>query len=424
MPELNSDQTLAVEKILEFLRKGEGGNFVLAGPAGTGKTFCIKEVAQKFRDRLIFTAPTNKATKVIRETFQNLDLPYSPECRTIYSLLGLRMEPSGEVKVLSKPDRDINLSRFAGIVVDEASMINSHLWGYICANQKKFPEICWIFMGDMCQLPPVGEPFSPVWQLPDQVHLQKVMRHDNQILTLATSLREVMDNPFPSLSISSNWEEGEGVLKVREDDFLLRVMKDAEAGVFSSPSHTKAIAWRNATVNLLNSVIRKQIYPQAWQSLWLPEDRIICLEPVQDFLEEEILATTDEEGTIERVMEDYHPEYQEFKVFRILAQMDQGHPVTFYVLHPDMQKQFKKRLADLAAEAKLSSKKWFHYWRFRDSFHNIRHGYAITAHRAQGSTYNRCYVNSFDIMLNPNKSEAFRCLYVAVTRARKEIILI
>ena len=63
------------------------------------------------------------------------------------------------------------------------------------------------------------------------------------------------------------------------------------------------------------------------------------------------------------------------------------------------------------------------FWEFKEAFHKLRHAYAITAHRSQGSTYDTAFVDWRDILLNRNRGEAFRCLYVACTRPKRRLFL-
>ena len=83
---LNPDQQKAVEDILTWLDSDEN-YFLLSGAAGTGKTFAIKALIDQIDGKIVFTAPTNKATKVLRATLTTPD--YIPICRTIYSLFCL-----------------------------------------------------------------------------------------------------------------------------------------------------------------------------------------------------------------------------------------------------------------------------------------------------------------------------------------------
>lgn len=419
---LNTEQLAAVEDILTFLSEpkepGEPRFFLLQGSAGTGKTFTVKELTRRLRGRLIFSAPTNKAVRILKDTLTTDS--YKPECRTIYSLLGLRLEANGEMKVLTEPEDPVDLTRYVAVIVDEASMVNQTLMQFIRTTSQE-QGVAFIFLGDPAQLPPVKETSSEVWKTKRQASLQTVMRHDNQILALATALRKVVNHPAPRLTIESSNANGEGVWRCAEAEFDSRIIAAAEQGRFSTPNCAKAIAWRNSTVDSLNRRIRSCIFDNPTE-FWLPDDRIILTEPARD-IDGEVIATTDEEGRVERVEEEWHPEYGEFKIYRLRVTSDEGTPIILRVIHPDWQLYFAREVTRLAEEARGTPRKWKNFWAFKEAFHQVRHGYAITAHRSQGSTYEAAFVEWRDILINRNRQEAYRCLYVACTRPKKELYL-
>jgi len=47
----------------------------------------------------------------------------------------------------------------------------------------------------------------------------------------------------------------------------------------------------------------------------------------------------------------------------------------------------------------------------------------MTVHKSQGSTFENVFVDAEDILANPNREEALRCLYVAVSRASHNVIV-
>lgn len=418
---LNEDQTAALDRILEWLANPLGESFfVLKGSAGTGKTFTVKELVRQFKGRIVFTAPTNKATKVLRATLKTPQ--YNPECRTIYSLLGLRLEPNGEIKELKVPDDPIDLSEFRLVVVDEGSMLNKAVLQEIQAALNTFKHLRVLFMGDAAQLPPVGEVRSPIWDLPKIAALNKVMRHDNQILALATKIRGVVDSPTPNLTLATDNDGKQGVWKIDKNTFRALIASEAVKGRLTS-GKTKIIAWRNATVDTYNALARMAIFSsEAVKSRWLPGDRLIFTEPVKDF-NDEIIATTDDEGLVERVQVEYHPIHGTVKCFRVTVQIDDGPLVVAYAVHPEGQVEFTQQTETLSAIARSNPRKWKDFWAFKESFHACRHAYAVTAHRSQGSTYETAMVDYQDILLNRTRHEAFRCLYVACTRPTTKLVL-
>ena len=417
---LNDEQALAVQSILDFLAKGKGF-FLLEGYAGTGKTYSMQEVIRRFKGKLIFTAPTNKATKVLRETLTSDH--YKPECRTIYSLLGLRLEANGEIKELAVPEDPVDLSDYSGIVVDEGSMLNSQVMHHIelCAAEQGIP---FVFMADFAQLPPVGETASPISRLsgtPDSALLTRVMRHDNQILEFVTRIRKVVNHPTPSVKFLDNHDDTEGVWLAPAQAFRNAILRAADLGAFSEPNRAKVIAWRNTTVDEFNTLIRNRIFDNP-QERWLAGDRLIATSPARD-LQDEPMAMTDDEGLVQKVLVDWHPLYAEFKVYRLSVTLDDNRLATFQVLHPDSQCDYDRKAADMALAARGSPRLWKNFWEFKDSFHQVRYAYSITAHRAQGSTYETAFVSWRDVLLNRNRQEAYRCLYVACSRPKKRLIL-
>ena len=419
---LNPEQSAAIIAIQAFLSPEASDQrfFLLSGFAGTGKTYCIRHLIDKIKGRLIFTAPTNKATKVPRDTLTTAE--YKPETRTIYSLLGLRLEANGEVKELTIPEDPLDLSEYRAVVVDEASMVNAKLFSFIARTAKE-QKVKFIFMGDSAQLPPVGETRSPVWDRHDAAAtLTKVMRYDNQILALATAIRGQVDHPAPQFRRVSDNANGEGVWNCQEGDFERRLLDAAGQGRFSKPNCAKAIAWRNVTVDNLNRRIRQRIFDNAASSPWLPDDRIILLEPAKD-PQGEPIGSTDDEGTVTRVESEWHPVWGEFKVWRLSVTTDDNRVIVLRTLDEEFRRAFDTRVEELAQAARSDRRRWGAFWKFKEDFHKVRHSYAITAHRAQGSTYEAAFVDWRDILSNRNRAEAFRCLYVACTRPKFELYL-
>jgi exodeoxyribonuclease-5 len=415
---LNEGQAIAVDKMVEFL-KSDLNFFLLTGFAGTGKTYCIRNLINKTTGKIVFTAPTNKATKVLRDTLTTSE--YKPECRTIYSLLGLKLEANGAVKEISSPEDIVDLGQYKVVVIDEGSMANKHLTAYIDQVAEE-QNVKFIIMGDEAQIPPVGEIRSLLWDMAEvRADLTEMMRYDSELLDLATMVRKCVYSPAPRFKPVTANTNGEGVWVVGAGNFQRQIQLAAEAGRFSNINDTKAVAWRNKTVDSLNSLIRSCIFDDP-SSPWLPDDRVMLMEPAKN-LDGDIIGTTDDEGTITRAEEGWHPVWPEYKVWNIKVTGDDNTTKSLIALHEDSFRQHQAKVADLAGIAQGYPRGWKDYWEFREAFHKVRHSYAITAHRSQGSTYDTVFVDWRDILVNRNMSEAYRCMYVACTRASKRVIL-
>lgn len=415
---LNAEQQEALSAMLDFM-KGPELFFLLQGYAGTGKTFTLREFLHQYKGRVIFTAPTNKATRVLRETLRSDD--YRPACKTIYSLLGLKMETNGELKELREPDKEIDLTDYKVVVLDEGSMVGTVLMPHIQRAAEQF-NLKFIILADFAQLPPVGEKVSPTQSITTGSYLQTVMRYDNQILKLATDTRNKLSHPFPTFNAVSDYANDEGVWALNKIEFNARLLQAAEAGQFTRINGTKALAWRNTTVDQLNTMIRQRIFPNSWQSRFLPEDRVILTEPAKN-LEGDMIASTDEEGKIDRVTIAPHPIHSRYKTWTLAVTTDDNKSILLYVLHEDSTLDFNSEVNALAIRAKVDRRLWKDFWELKEAFHSVRHAYALTVHRAQGSTYESVFVDYRDILLNRNRLEAFQCLYVACTRPKKQLFL-
>lgn len=415
----NEDQVAAIADLMDFVTAlaPRSPFFVLKGYAGVGKTFIMREVLARMtpymRNRIAFTTPTNKAAKVLRAV--------TGSAVTIYSLLGLRIEKTGELKELVGGEK-VDLSDIDIIFLDEASMVNKFLLGVLEDVADKY-SLKIVFMGDPGQLPPVGEPGSPVWNLDaDSVFLKKVMRYDNQILDLVTRIRDQIDSWTPSIEIKSDHSADEGVWKCTKQTFKQSIMAAAEKGGFNDGSKAKVIAWRNARVAEYNDLIRYSIFGAAAKpGYYLVGDRVVATAPCKR--NDEPLLNTDDEAIVEGVIDTQHPLEPKYKAIELKCRTETNSVIRLLVLHPESQPQFDSDCQALAHDARANPKLWKKFWALKELFHEIKYAYAITAHRSQGSTYEQVFVDYQDILYNRNRKEAFQCLYVACSRPTKRLVL-
>lgn len=419
IPGLNGDQSKALREISKFLTLGTGC-YTLQGYAGTGKTHMLRYLCKEFgSSAFAFTATTNKATKVLAKSLSEYTVP----CRTIYSLLGIKMTQNEDKLVLEFPSRRPVLggNEFKAIVVDEAGMMNQELLSYIRAN---YPTTRWIFVGDPAQLPPVGEPLSGVWTFPGHT-LTKVMRNGDHLLDFATDLRKQIVG-FPRHSGSDlrvGHSVDRGVWRTNNQKFLAGIERAAAAGLFTQVDNTKIIAWRNRTVSAYNSTVRASVFSERelQESSYLVGDRIMVAEPVES--NGYVVATIDDEGTITHVNIAPHRDFKNITCYHLTVKFDLGQVLNLTVVHDYSEYVLEQMLARLAGEARAVRSKWKDFWNVRKAFHRVRFSYAITAHRSQGSSYENVFTDMSDILANSDSLEALKCLYVACTRSTRKLIL-
>lgn len=411
-------QRLAFNKINSFLAHPTQRFFRLAGFAGTGKTYLLGCVNEHNHGKAqINSAPTNKATKVFSKK-----VPYGT-CKTIYSVLGVRMVADEDRLVLEFPHKPVDMNRWEIVYIDEGSMLCADMVKYIEYIANLFPHLKWIYSADRAQLNPIGEDESLIWKrkMPS-VELTEVVRYDNQILNLATHIREqIVNYPEWDLEVRSSHKNKEGVWRKKQREFLHYLEKAAKQGQFNEIDHTKAIAWRNATVNQLNTTIRFHTFGRhAYDEPWIAGDRVMVADPVTG--EHGIKANIDDEGTIVSVVVTHNTFYKDLKCYNIVIKLDDGPELEVSIIHEESATDLAKKLNELAYEAKQDRTKWKFFWALKNNFHKIRHSYGLTGHRSQGSTFRYCFIMQHDIMSNREKLEALRCLYVASTRATTGLI--
>lgn len=416
-PQLNAEQSYAVERLLSYLQDPDPANwsFTFSGFAGTGKTFCMREVVDRCAGSAIqiaYTAPTNKAAKVLRGV--------TGTAGTIFSLLGLRIDKSGELKQLVA-GKKTDLSDINVIFVDEASMVNRNLFQILESEAKRFSTKV-VFMGDAAQLPPVGESRSMIWDGVAGATLHRVMRHDNQILSLVTDIRGQQDSLAPCFSPKSSNDATGGVYKLTKNDFKESIYDAACRGEFADGQQSKVVAWRNVRVGEYNALIRAAIFgADAIPGFYLPGERIVAAGPC--VRGDVTLLHTDDEAIVESVKECKHPLEPKYNGLELKCRTEDNRVIRLLAIHPSSQQAFANDAEQLAHDARGNGKLWKRFWDHKELFHDLKYGYALTAHRAQGSTYENVWVDYQDILFNRNRKEAFQCLYVACSRPTTRLYL-
>jgi exodeoxyribonuclease V alpha subunit len=168
---------------------------VITGGPGTGKTTLINTITRIYRkcgQRVMLAAPTGRAAKKMSEAT-------GYEAKTIHRLLEFSPKDRGFKKNdLNKLDADL-------IVVDEASMIDTHLLYYLLKAVPLHATV--IFVGDVDQLPSVGAG-NVLKDMIDSGRIITVMLHEifrqAQESSIIMNAHKVNTGAFPVFSSDRN----------------------------------------------------------------------------------------------------------------------------------------------------------------------------------------------------------------------------
>lgn len=435
----------------------------LIGPGGVGKTFVTKKIINKCKysySQIRCTSPTHKACRVFSEAS-------GLKVETIQSTFGFRLNLNIEdfdyknpaFNPISKP----KLDNIQVLICDEASMLNASLVSYIIkiAQEK---EIKVIFIGDASQLAPVNEKKSTAFDKCNKVYeLTEIVRQDeeNPILYLLELLRyDIENNTHAFIDYVSKYRgynnynsKGEGWTITNSKGFtnLIKLRFNDEEYTKNIDMY-KIIAYRNDKVAFWNNFVRNIIIEDSDKNIITKNDLIMSYQTIVNEFNE-IIINNSEEYIIKDIINFVDNKYQ-FKGFLIKFQMVNGGAITkplFIIDHRDKFTimQYVKTLEDLISTAKKATggtraTRWKAYYDFKKMYlisanikkgtqilypRDIDYAFAITSHKAQGSTYDNVFVDLTDMIYTvtgtvyTNYQDVLRRVYVACSRARKELII-
>lgn len=397
--QLNEDQKRAFDNIVNWVKTPNQTYRTLSGYAGTGKTFMLNHLTTYLRDnmgkKIMVSAPTNKAVKVLKQKVQHNNFS------TIHSFLAIRPQKTGKhlvFKPVYKEQPDIQ--NYNVWIIDECSMIENELLKFIDnAVEKQNPDIKILFVGDPAQLPPVDDDVRSRSFEHDGDKLIKIVRYGDSIAQKAKILRNNKNEVSPQQLIND-----ENIRFVESLSEIIPYFKDFR----KRPDENRFACYTNARVKYWNYLLRNIDYGKKMDSDFCVGDIVMANDTCQDE-NDEIIMQNSQEGFVAdvRTQEDY----TELKVLL-------EHEKVAYVRI--LNKKYKPEL-DKRLKAHAEKKEWSNFWNLKNHFHDIRHCYALTTHKHQGSTYKNIFLDINDIYSQFDAKERNQLLYVAMTRATDSV---
>lgn len=367
----SSQQSQALSAVKRWLDSPSGPQvFRVFGYAGTGKTTLAKEIAEQSGLEVLFATFTGKASLVLRSKG-------CPDACTLHSLVykAEENEETGEVRFVL--NRQSELADADLLVVDEVSMVGADLAEDILGFGVKV-----LVLGDPAQLPPVNGEGYFINAEPD--------------VMLTEVHRQALDNPL--IRMSMDVRQGRGLQCGAYGDSLVTQNLDKDDCARRVLAADQVLCGLNKSRVLMNRRIRQLKGLHGDDLDWHPAvgDRLICLRNDRNA------------GIFNGSM--------------------------WRVRKSGIQRKKNKLLLQLSSEdqrrAPLDTVTWPHFfngtekdldWKMLKGVHQFTFGWAITAHKAQGSEWADVFI--FDESGSFRES-ASNWLYTAITRASGKVTVL
>jgi exodeoxyribonuclease-5 len=455
---LTPDQQAACDAFTVWLAEPACGvPFVLSGYAGTGKTFLsMRFLALAEAAGLCWTvvAPTHKAVGVLRSHLQAAALVPTWYPSTIHRLLRLRLRRQGDLERCEESEQTAGALEHLGLVlIDEASMVDSQLLEITLRCAHPFRTRL-VFVGDPAQLPPVGEPESPVFALgrARTAALRQVVRHQGPVLRLAQGIREQAlpcrrPPPLPPFRTAA----GRVALLDRQEWLLEAQAALRRSAETDNPDLARVLCYTNRSLERLVPIARRALHgAMADQLPVLPGEVLISRSAVMAPACREGEEAAEEPDMVlgsnrELVVSDVAPERCDLAdlgvadaplIDTLTATVQAGESLLSLRLLPPMGSAARQildgvleRLRTAAREAAREQGKaaarplWRQFFLVRDAFAALGPAAVLTVHRSQGSTFGEVFVDS-DVFWPRDELLRRQLVYVAVSRASQAVALV
>lgn len=438
----NEEQLALIHALAAYItNRGARDVFVLNGYAGTGKTSVVGSMVRALREinkPLFLLAPTGRAAKVAAAMSND-------RASTIHKRLfrGNSADPSNTTFFLAE-NRDAD----AIFIVDEASLVtdgssfSTSILRQLVGHIFSAPGCGMILVGDLAQLPPVGQSDSPAMnperlrQLglnPITYSLDLPVRQsaDSGILYNATTIRSFLFGNY------------------NNNDFALSVNKFPDVETVSSrdladylglswsvvgQDETLIITRSNKRANNFNRAIRNLVM-YAEEPLQRGDRIVIAkndyywskINKLKNFIANGETAEITWVGKTEKAYGRWFTEVE-------MRLSDDSVPVAAKIMlrsliaegstvpREEMERFYNRVTSGYEGELSHKIK-----GALEDPFYNAiqaKYAYCVTCHKAQGGQWKHVYVDLGAISPDAIGPDFYRWLYTAVTRATEKLFLI
>jgi hypothetical protein len=448
---LTSQQDKALSVFSDFYINGNDRSvMIIRGSAGTGKTSlasAIVTMLSKSGKKVMLLAPTGRAAKVFSVNSSHTAFTIH---RVIYRQK--KFDSSGG-------QFNINYNHYPGtlFVVDEASMIaNEGVSGSTFGSGNLLDDLvsfvyggngCRLMLiGDICQLPPVGENFSPALNrrvmLGYQLNvfestLTDVVRqvYGSGILTNATMIRQLLEKRT-GMVMPKVLLKGFADICMTSGENLLEQLANSYSNV--GADETMVITRSNKRANIFNFGVRSRVL--GFDDELSSGDIVMIVKNNYYWSEKkkcglDFLANGDRAivRKVRHLVELYgfhfadvtlrFPDYDdvEFEVTVILDTLTSEAPALTVEQNETLFNNVCLDYSEITRKEDriklMRENKYFNALQ-------IKYAYAVTCHKAQGGQWSDVYVDQGFLTVDMLNVDYLRWLYTAFTRATEHLYLV
>lgn len=460
--ELKPQQQKAFEELKRFTYDMSTKVFILSGYAGTGKTTLMSGFVKWLKDKnkiYSLLASTGRAAKILSDrtnekakTIHSLIYSFSELNDDIESIIrnqnNIKVDDKGQLKLIFTLSI-IDSSEEIFYIVDESSMISDNL--NIAESFAKFGtgELIkdlfqydkngkFIFIGDLCQLPPVGQLFSPALSKEyisnkykfktNSFELTEVLRqaNNNGIITSSLQLRTLIKSN-PEVKFAKFPFKGKPNITIHSAQIAL-INSYIECIKNYGYDYSTLICHSNKNCTELNKIIRLSL----GRGSKTVENGDILLVTQNNYLADIV------NGDIIKVLQTGKREYRcgltflnielqelaskEVSNLMLIEDILYSHSTNINEKqHKDLMIDFYNRMKDKGINQKDPR---FKLKMFTDPYLNALravYGYALTCHKSQGGEWNEVFLYLDNKIHGIPKPSIYQWMYTAITRAKEKL---
>ena len=447
------EQEKTIEKLSEFILSGNDRKvFLLCGYAGTGKTSLISALVrtmEQLERKTVLLAPTGRAAKVFSHHS-------GKSAHTIHKCI-YRQKSIMDSSTFTLAENRMQNTLF---IVDEASMISNDTMSGTGGLLDDLIEFVYsghgcsmLLLGDTAQLPPVGEYLSPaltesylrsMFLDVTATRLTQVMRQlsESGILYNATMLRQRIDEEDTYDPPQITLKGFDDICSVHGEELIEAIESCYDK---AGTDDTIILCRSNKRANVYNEGIRRRIL---YREEELCRGEILMIVKNNYFWREEL--GKEDKTLLEKL--DFIANGDIAEIIRVNGTEEmygfRFADVTLSLIdYEDCEIDVKIMLDTLTSESpsltreeneRLFAAVWEDYPEIRSKrkrmeqirknpYYNalqVKYGYAITCHKAQGGEWKRVFIDQGYISEDMISPDYYRWLYTAFTRASEKLHLV